>query len=530
MYSNYLDNSMDMSRSTYSFEVLNLTIGGTRPYGYQDMVHRSFVSNIKQGDLNNVLNEVLRKGKLTNNSNVSNNLVNISAAPLGVSTISGGWHEQRYFFKLEVRCRPREDIMLSNSSTTYDLVLTGYSEPSRDFIHLNALGSYTYDENLIFTINSIQRIGVNETSKVVLGIDNVGVTNPNNYTNNDNDVCVRPLDIVSNINNKNNDIYNGVNTVMIDLTTNNTPVSFDRGQMVGRDYVKDLVNSTVEGLANGYGVRQGLNSLYNDKYNSAYVEATTILENKSNINYNDVFLIALNRINGYNGHMFTIRDLKHLDKHLDNKITYIDVNEQQRFQSDGMMLTNDTANLTSANVENARVSELHNALVSLMTSQFLSHLELSIWNTGVRNETGMLVLKPLWNIPDGPNSIAWSYNLNTNQEQLRSLLSNQINYMVNYVIDPLLSTSGNLQYHVVISADMAADTTIALSIENQSPIIYRFATFADMCFNPMVGNKLTKDNLVGNLSTVSDTVIDTLSGSDLNQYNLSGNGVLPQTW
>lgn len=515
MYSNFIDNSTNMNRGTHTFEVTKLTIGGTRPNGYQDMVQRAFLSNVKHDDLNHVVDEVLRNGKLTNSSTTASNMVTVSSTPLGLSAIRGGWKEYRYFFKLEVRCRPRDDIFVSGASTTYDLVLTGYSEPSSDFIKTDVLGNFTYDPNLLFTINNIQRVGLNEHTKNIVGIDNIGVTDPLAYRDNSNDICIRPLDVISSISNKYSDNFNGIQTMRIDVTTDNMPVSFDRTHMVGKNYVTDLVNSTVEGVANNDGVRQAFNTLYDTKHTAAYAEATSILENKSNITYDDVFLTALSRINGTNGNVFSIRDLHTIDPNIDKKIMFIDVKETNRFQSDQMLSTAYTESLTGASVINGKVTELHNALVSLLTSQFLSHLEINIFNQPQMGPTGALVLKPIWNIPPGPSSVAWTYNINNNQQQLMALLKNKIDGMVNMIIDPLLSSNGNVEYSVVISADMTSDTTILISFNGQQPIPYRFPTFADMCFNPMVGNTEARNNLVGNLGMVSDTVIDNIVGSNI---------------
>ena len=77
----------------------------------------------------------------------------------------------------------------------------------------------------------------------------------------------------------------------------------------------------------------------------------------------------------------------------------------------------------------------------------------------------------------------------------------------------MLSESGQLEYDIIIAADVALDTSISISIGGREPILYRFPTFSDMSFTPMVGTYEIKDHLVTNLGVlvneITSNVIDT---------------------
>ena len=89
--------------------------------------------------------------------------------------------------------------------------------------------------------------------------------------------------------------------------------------------------------------------------------------------------------------------------------------------------------------------------------------------------------------------------------------SPQLDNAVKILIDPLLSSNGNTRYDVVANIDLTTDTSISISLDGKEPILYRFPTFGDTCFTPMVGSDDTKTNLVSSLGLLVNEITDNIS-------------------
>ena len=107
---------------------------------------------------------------------------------------------------------------------------------------------------------------------------------------------------------------------------------------------------------------------------------------------------------------------------------------------------------------------------------------------------------------DNPGAISFGYGANLSDPAVFNRLNMAIDNFVKTSIDPKLSDHGFTQYDILLKADMAGDTTIVASFDSEPPVIYRFATFADMAFTPMIANKDTKDAMSANMAALANDV------------------------
>ena len=131
-----------------------------------------------------------------------------------------------------------------------------------------------------------------------------------------------------------------------------------------------------------------------------------------------------------------------------------------------------------------------------------------------------MALQPEWHVAN--NDVKWSYAPAANNQNAGMLLQRSIDGCVKLLIDPLVSENGNLEYELLIAADTALDTSISISLAGMEPVLFRFPTFGDMCFTPMVGNLEVKEQLITNIGVLANEIVDRVTSND-SEYNF-GNG------
>ena len=504
-YSNHVDKYNNGVFSSYKFTITKFVAAPTRRYGYRDMVVRGFTSNVTHETKENVLREVEQVGSLGSNSTTLNDVVRVGTNPLSLAKISGGWAEMRVVVDMVVRCEP---INPNISLPTYDLLITGYSDPTSSFVvRDNYTNTYYPDTHLKFYINSIQKVTINAKRGLVTKMENLGVTTPVSFDSSAN-IAMRPEDIMSDINSRClAQEYNG-GVLGVGLSAANDPITINRLHMIGKSYASDIVNSVVQGVQSATQTRIAIQNMFASGASQSFVEATHFLHN--NTLDTDLFLQVLSEASPFDlreGYTFNIDALMKLDRNFTSaQVVYADVSEDARSQGEAMLSTNDTMGLYEGTVMNAKVTELHNMIMALFTGYHLGHLELRIFNTVVTNELGQPILTYKWMPTDNPGAISFGYGANLTDPAVFNRLNMAIDNFVKTSIDPKLSDHGFTQYDILLKADMAGDTTIVASFDSEPPVIYRFATFADMAFTPMIANKDTKDAMSANMAALANDV------------------------
>jgi len=434
----------------------------------------------------------------------------MGALPVGNATIDNGWAAPRYTFKMIVRCQPTETTVYGSTSDIYDLIVTGYSDASGEFIVRDITGSTYPNENLVFNINSIQKISINANANTITNIQNVGVGSVNSFQNDSCNVCVRPSDITSGITGSLVDKDFGGSVYTVNTRASQEPMAFERKDAIGKQYVNKILNAVVNGVADANSSYNPYNNLFNSGADQAIIEATSRLRN--NILSTDLFIQALQEVNlNPLKESFTIKQLKSIDRTFtSDRIVYANVIEDNRFATDGILNSQYTEHMLGANRETTLVTELHNMLTNLMTEKFVVSMVIRLSNNYKPLESGFgMALQPEYFV-DG-NSVRWSYAVAQNDPNAPMLLSRALDNAVKILIDPLLSSNGNTRYDVVANIDLTTDTSISISLDGKEPILYRFPTFGDTCFTPMVGSDDTKTNLVSSLGLLVNEITDNIS-------------------
>lgn len=515
---------MDYPGSPYATHMNNYAASGikikrlvvipTRTFGYNDMVVRPFTSRIDMATSQNILEDILRGGKVGTFSSSTNNLVGVSSRPNGLASITGGWSVPRNSFRLELECDVSQNYLGSNK--VEKLIVTGYTEPGQFCIPTSG-GSIIANTNMIFYINGVQKVEMSSGTNIVTNISNVGITSEvpaGSYQSGD--TTIKPVDIVSDINSDLMTSSAGFQTIQRMHTPLGQIVNvFERKDNIGKNYLNNIINTVVKGVSDTVGYGQQLQNVFNDGTEAGLSSAIHMLSEPSNIVRNS-FLDALTTMNGTSsGYTFTINQLKAIDPTFNehNQVIYANVDDTNRIEFDKIINTKDTEGLASASVMNAKVTELNNIISSTMCFNFLSHMDIQIRNVLAPNENGFgNSLQPTYKYFNTQTS------LNTATDpgraaMMQNNLNSSIDTMVKMLIDPLLSDNGQTEYNVYISADITTDTTIIMQINNGPMIPYRFPTFADTTFTPMIGTQSDRQSMVANIGAVVNDVANAISGS-----------------
>lgn len=510
-YGAMVNRGLKLSNVHANFTIQQLIVAPARSYGYQQQVIRSFTTNLNVGDIDRIVEDISRNnGTLTNVNQSTNNVMKMGALPVGNANIDNGWAAPRYTFKMIVRCQPTETTVYGSTSDIYDLIVTGYSDASGEFIVRDITGSTYPNENLVFNINSIQKISINANANTITNIQNVGVGSVNSFQNDSCNVCVRPSDITSGITGSLVDKDFGGSVYSVNTRASQEPMAFERKDAIGKQYVNKILNAVVNGVADANSSYNAYNNLFNSGADQAIIEATSRLRN--NILSTDLFIQALQEVNlNPLKESFTIKQLKSIDRTFtSDRIVYANVIEDNRFSTDGILNSQYTEHMLGANRETTLVTELHNMLTNLMTEKFVVSMVIRLSNNYKPLESGFgMALQPEYFV-DG-NSVRWSYAVAQNDPNAPMLLSRALDNAVKILIDPLLSSNGNTKYDVVANIDLTTDTSISISLDGKEPILYRFPTFGDTCFTPMVGSDDTKTNLVSSLGLLVNEITDNIS-------------------
>ena len=503
-------------------KIKRLVVIPARSFGYTDMVIRPYTSRIDVAASQKVLEDIATSGSLNVFSNSTNNLVGVSARPNSLASIAGGWSAPRNSFRLEVECDVNS--MYLGSNRREKLIVTGYTEPGQFCIPTSGGGMHV-NTSMLFYINGIQKVEMSGEANIVTKVTNVGVSSDTGYSDAydiSNETTIKPVDIVSDINSDNMCTDMGFDRVQRMTTPLGKTVNvFERKDNIGKNYLNNIINTVVKGVGSAVGYSQSLNNIFGDGAEAGMSAAITMLSEPTNIVRNS-FLDALTNLNGsVSGYTFTVNHLKLIDPafHEDANITYVNVNDNSRVELDKMLNTADTETLTSASMLNAKVTELNNIISSTMCFNFLSHIDIQIQNQWLDNENGFgKSLQPTYRFFNTTTSLN-NHADPARYNMMQNSLNHSIDTMVKMLIDPMLSDNGQSLYNVYISADITTDTTIILQINNGPMIPFRFPTFADTTFTPMIGTQSDRQSMVANIGAVVNDVADATSGSSANLVN-----------
>lgn len=395
------------------------------------------------------------------------NVININNNISNVAHIENGWGTKRLLF-----------MLLSESHGYHGITQTyaqGYSE------YYDTSYSGLIDPNLKFKINSI-------TTALKIVDSNTGIYNifpqasynlliDNSVNHIDNMKLIRPKDVFLNLylNNEyavSDSILNNSDNI------NNSLKICNRKYLDGNNYFTTVVNSFM-------GTRSTIENHSPDKdiYKSAMLSSSD--NNKSIIT--NPFINALSKIsNELLPTYFTINTLLRINPNLKDVTTTILNSDTPIVTSNSILESENTMDTLNPIIESSKAIYLNSVLSSVLTTNLLTTVSFS-----ATNETG--------------EDIVIINNMNSFMEgiDITKAASNLASY-IKMVILPKLSELGTFIYSIHVHSDILQDTSIAISINNRGMILFRFPSFADANYIPVIGNYQDSEEITNNFQSVME--------------------------
>lgn len=459
---------------------------------YVSPFKRSFNVDASYNTINNFKNGVLRtkgfNGELNafDITNGLNGCVSLQQRPLAMANIVNGWSTKRLRYLMEV---------VNNVNGSYIIsYIQGYTDYFDSVRGLS--GNINIDPNMKFYINSILLVrktydtALNRYHTVPIAAYNV-ITNDFGVKELQVDRAfmqdtrlVRPKDIMENLISSNvfsDDVY--INTtghltsgLQTSKRTNNDPI----------EYVANTLN----------GYTTSLNSIStstdpSDIYRSA---SMTPFATEASIHSLPFMVRVAGVLGSYDPTWFTLNTLVTIDPNCNNSnvLTLVerdtmDVSNVNSTMNVRMLLDSNTATTLNPTPEAMIASNVNNAIASIMLKNMITRIAVSFGNKSGR----------YLSIISDVNSFVTDMDL--------TFYGNRVNSNIENVLLPSLSMNNQLLLEVTVICDILRDTTILVDIGN-GPILYRFPTFADSLFVPVIANSATSNDITSGIETLVSAI------------------------
>lgn len=458
---------------------------------YQPLYNRAYTLEVKTDTLQGLQDAVYSNGSLSSPKHISDTTV-AQAIPniIGISDRAGtqvnipyGWETSRFRFIMEVELVMGGQRFLhyyQGYSDNSDACSTNYVNPMATwFINsvsivactLNTVtgammysGQMTYQ--LIRSESGLYMEELDRADKVL--IRPIDVLKHMELTNK---YVTDPSEILINHTNRTrNDI------ALINNRVNNNPFT----------YFSTVVNAVATPYS-GLQVSGLENRLVTDK-SALYSSAHRELQASGAQRFTDNFLNLLGQVtHRVRAEDFTISDLAKIDQDLQYKIKIIQPAQEV---SSSFVTTEYTANTLAPSIENKIAINVASILPSLMSMYLLTKCNLSFSNAVGDNNllvSGHSIFQGL-NLPDAFNKL---------ENRIKGSLI------------PNITQNGLVCVELEVDADLLGDTCINLSVNGQPYTQYRFPTFADGLYAPVITDSFTSQNINNDFQNLLGQVFNT---------------------
>ena len=453
---------------------------------YNDVYQRSYSLNANVGTLNK-LEAVFNNAGVSQNSTITDNMlaqyvpdvIGLSHNPVGVATIPHGWQTQRVRFVLEVESPIASGILISyiqGFSEYYDPSLSGLLDPNMNFY----INSITNVVKMVDPMNGIYKTLPKNTLNVVT--DLAGGTKYEEVDSPHEDLkLLRPRDIVEDISAL--DMYSGdVDSVL--NTTGRVGAVNETSDRANNDPMKYLTKT--------------INSYIDSKNTAALTsQPSDILKNAAGLltetNLMSIpFIFALHSVTGeFTPTTFTLNIMNMIDPNIQAKTNLIDnVNDIIAPSYNTMLDSDNTADMLNPTVETIKASNISQTINSIMLDSMLSTLDISFTNASGQ---------PVVIVSDAKSFIEGI--------DITSYVNKAVS-RIKTVLMPQITDGGQTLVEVFLHSDIVGDTNISISVNLQPPEVYRFPTFADSLYVPVIGDANTKAGTVQDFSNMFDLTYD----------------------
>lgn len=464
----------------YDMIINKLFISTSRRYRTPQI--RSYTLNTTYDTLNNI-HELVSRGSKRNLDPL--NLSRVVPGVIGLSKIGinanipYGWEEERLRFMMEI-------ISDHNLGKLFTYI-QGYSD------YYDASMSGHIDPNITLFINSITEVlyfvDINTGKENFRILKSYNVFN-NNYSTYDSYEMeklrvIRPLDIISNLDMISVGDEDGYH---IDTTSNFREVKTSR--RINNDpmrYLSKVLDSHIQS--------RDLSSV---GYSNRDLTSNAMALAAEDSLISNPFLALIHDNTGeINPSSFTIGYLNELDRNLltdPNRTTMLRVSENgHRLPTQlNSLETNDTEDFTQPTIETVLSQEILGSIIDTMTSNFITEIILTMTNDTVD-------LAPVVVLHNVSCFIDKSYSIEI------EFCNRLISYIEN-VLMPKITQNNNILLNCTLSISLNTDSTINISVNGQPEMIYRFPTFADSTYAPVISDKINQDNIVGEFENLISAI------------------------
>ena len=448
---------------------------------------RSYTLNTTYDALNNI-HDLVSRGSRRNLDPL--NLSRVVPGVIGLSRIGinanipYGWQQERLRFMMEVI----SDHALGKLFT----YIQGYSD------YYDASMSGHIDPNITLFINSVTEVlyfidpNTGKDNFRILKAYNVFNNNYSSYDNYDMDRLrvIRPLDVISNLDMlqvKEEDGY------FIDTTSNFKDVKTSR--RINNDpmrYLSKVLDSHIQS--------RDLSSV---GYSNRDLTSNAMALAAEDSLISNPFLATIHDMTGeINPTSFTIGFLDSLDRTLltdPRRTTMLRISENGHRLSTlrlptsvDSLTTNDTADFTQPSMEAVLAQEILGSIIDTMSSNFITEIVLSMTNDTVDMVPAVI-----------------PYSVSCFIDKAYSIEIEFCNRLITYiesVLMPKLTQNNNILLNCTLAISLNTDSTVNISINGQPEMIFRFPTFADSTYAPVISDKINQDNIVGDFENLISAI------------------------
>ena len=452
-----------------------------------DMYQRSFSIGMKPGDSAHI-EDFMRQQGVGMNAQLNmpavakhlGGIVSLSTTPTGTVEIPHGWSTERLLFMLAI-----EEYL--DATTTYTHYVQGYNE------YNDATMSGRLDPRALYYINSIttviRSVGVdNSVSSRVLHTFNVVTTAQGGYgyeldKGPDNNAgLIRPSDVVAGMHY--NAMYGDYGNTVMNVKTSSLNNGSDVSKRSNNDplrYFTDTTNAIISGKSMAVGSAAPADVLNNA---NGLIDEIAVNENG--------FVAALSSLTGVlEPNSFTLDQLEMIDPGVSNKLLL--VSSGSLIQDNNMMTTMLDTDVTES-------------LLNFTTECSVAQLFVNSLSAAMSDNLLTVLSGTFTNITSQPLTTVANINSFLEGIDITPYGNNIVNY-INAVIAPQVTNNNLWATSIVFECDLLGATTVNVSIDNGPGITYRLPTYADSLYTPVLTDKQTKEALVSDFETITDTVM-----------------------
>ena len=463
---------------------------------YQDLYVRNFKLDMSLNTYNK-FGQVLATNPAGRNSTLSYSrvgleipeVIDLDPKPLYMANVANGWRTKRLRFILEV-----DSVQAGSTLTHYIQGYTDYYDPTLSMKNAGVVYN-KLDPNMIFFMNSILTVSRSITSdgRYVVRpfamyniISNHGVDSYQELQFGGDNVAVRPLDVTKSI--LINDKFRKLDSDRIITDIGNLNTGTYTSKRSNGDPIKYFTDSI-----NGY-----INSLNGSEvgYERADILSNTVdILQESNPGSNPFIFNLISITGNPNPTAFDLGTLEILDPTISSKATIVNRNAVgiTGYNEIASFDTAYTTPLLNPTPESIRATIAANSLTSACVDNMLTKFSVSFTNS-----SGHYLV-----VPTGVQTMIEGID-----DNYLTFLINKVKTHIETIIMLRITNNNAVLVTGCIQVDLFGDTTVTINVNNGGDATFRFPTFADSLYSPVIGNTQVKTGLVDDFSNVFEVATE----------------------